>query len=202
VLLAAYTEQTPAASGGVWDRAKAIQTFDAAIAAGDPAAVAASLPPAWEAMHEIRAEVAFARLYADALTGLDLPPDAASLAFRIALLSPSSEEAALARTPASPEEELLIAVARGNLAGIASADPRAAGVIAGFTGAPVPEPLATQIRTGQVGEAILRTIAAVDQGIAGDSVALADAIAALRLLGLESVARAVALQYLLLDHTG
>jgi hypothetical protein len=202
VLLAAYTEQTPAASGGVWDRAKAIQAFDAAIAAADPAAVAASLPAAWEAMREIRAEVAFARLYADPLATLDLPPEAAALAFRIALLSPSSEEAALARTPASPDEELLIAIARGNLAGIASADPRASGLIAGFTGTPVSEPLATLIRNGQVGEAILRTIAAVDQGVAGDAVALADAVAALRLLGLESVARSVALQYLLLNHSG
>lgn len=199
VLLAAYTEQTPAASGGVWDRAKAIQAFDAAIAAADPAAVAATLPPAWEAMRAIRAEVPFARLYADALAALDLPEDAEALAFRIALLSPSYEQAALARTPASPEESLLIAIARGDLAGIAAPDPRAQGIIAGFTGTPVSEPLATLIRNGQVGEAILRTIAGLDQGVAGDAVALADALSALRLLGLESVARGAALQFLLLE---
>ncbi len=151
-------------------------------------------------MRAIRAEVPFARLYADALAALELPEDAEALAFRIALLSPSYEQAALARTPATPEESLLVAIARGDLAGIASPDPRAQGIIAGFTGAPVSEPLATLIRNGQVGEAILRTIAGLDQGVAGDAVALADAISALRLLGLESVARSAALQFLLLDR--
>lgn len=200
VLLAAYSEQTPAASGGVWDRALAMQAFDTALTAGDTARVAATLPPAWAAMEAIHAEVPFARLYADRLSALDLPPDAAALAFRIALLSPGYESAALARTPADAQEQLLIAVARGNLAGIASPDPRAQGVIAGFTGAPVAEPLATLIRDGRVGEAILRSIAAVDQGLAGDAAALAEGLSALRLLGLESTARAAALQFLILDR--
>jgi hypothetical protein len=200
VLLAAYTEQTPAASGGVWDRARAIQAFDAALEAQDPAAVATSLPPAWSAMQAIRAEVPFARLYADRLSALDLPDDTAALAFRIALLSPDYETAALARIPATGEEDLLIAVARGNLAGIVTTDPRARGVVAGFTGALVSEPLASLIRDGRVGEAILRAIAATDQGLAGDATALGEGLSALRLLGLESTARAAALQFLLLDR--
>lgn len=200
VLLAAYTEQSPAASGGVWDRARAIQAFDAAMTAADPARIAATLPPAWQAMQAIRAEVPFARLYADALSTIDLPPEAAALAFRIALLSPGYEAAAQARIPADPAEELLIAIARGNLAGIASPDRRAEGVIAGFTGAPVLEPVASLIRDGRVGEAILRTVSTMDQGLAGDTTALADAIAALRRLGLEDTARSAALQYLILDR--
>jgi hypothetical protein len=200
VLLAAYTEQTPAASGGVWDRARAIQDFDAAITARDVPRVVETLPPAWAAMQSIRAEVPFARLYADALATFDLPSETAALAFRIALLAPGYEAAALARTPADAQEDLLIAIARGDLAGIASPDRRAEGVIAGFTGVPVSEPLAGLIRDGRLGEAILRSLATMDQGLAGDSVALADALAALRLLGLENTARAAALQYLLLDR--
>ena len=209
VLLAAYTEQEPAASGGVWDRARAVQAFDAAIAAGDARRVADTLPAAWAAIEEIRAEVAFATLYADPLLALDLPADAAALAFRIALLSPRAEAAALARTnasfPTSPEEALLIAIARGDGDAIAAAAPRAgahaAGIVAGFTGAPVSEPLAGLIDGGQTGEAILRTIATARQGIAGDPMALGDAIAALRRLGLEGAARSTSLQYLLLKRS-
>jgi hypothetical protein len=40
----------------------------------------------------------------------------------------------------------------------------------------------------------------MDQGLAGDTTALADAIAALRRLGLEDTARSAALQYLILDR--
>ena len=200
VLLAAYTEQTPAASGGVWDRARAIQTFDDAITADDPARVAAALPAAWEAMQAIRAEVPFATLYAEPLAALDLPPDAATLAFRIALLSPGYEAAAQAMSPRGPEETLLVAIARGDVSALAPADPRAAALVAGFSAAPVPEPIAGLIHDGRVGEAILRTILTAEQGLSGDPSALAEAIAALRRLGLEGTARSMALQYLILDR--
>ncbi len=132
VLLAAYTEQTPAASGGVWDRAKAIQDFDAAIAAADPAAVAATLPP-----HGTRCATSGPRCLRPPLCRRPLrarpDEDAEALAFRIALLSPPTNKLR------STERRfvggsLLIAIARGNLSGIASPDPRAQGIIAGFTG--------------------------------------------------------------------
>ena len=51
---------------------------------------------------------------------------------------------------------------------------------------------------GRTGEAILRTIATLQQGIDGDGMAFQDGIATLRALGLEDVARRTSLQYLLL----
>ncbi|RDW11675.1 hypothetical protein DIE28_18150, partial [Paracoccus thiocyanatus] len=45
-----YLEQKPAASGGVWDRAAAVQALADALLARDGAAVARSLPPAFDAM--------------------------------------------------------------------------------------------------------------------------------------------------------
>lgn len=200
VLLAAYTEQTPAASGGVWDRARAIRNFDDAVTARDPALVAATLPAAWQVMQTIRAEVAFASLYAAPLAALDLPPESAALAFRIALLAPGAVAATLARDPTEPEERLLVALARGDVTGIESEDPHAAALIAGFAGGPVPEPIAGLIRDGRVGEAILRCIATAEQGLAGDASALSEAVAALRRLGLDGTARSLALQYLILDR--
>jgi hypothetical protein len=200
VLLAAYTERTPAASGGVWDRARAIQAFDRAITAGDAAGVAATLAPAWQAMQVIRAEVAFASLYAGPLAALDLPPAAAALAFRIALLSPDYESAAIAHTPAGPEDSLLVAIARGSVADLPPGEALAGAIIAGFSGAAVSQPVAGLIRDGRIGEAILRTLVTADQGLAGDPAALTEAIAALRLLGLEGTARSMALQALILGR--
>ncbi len=200
VLLGFYTDQTPAASGGVWDRAAAIQRLDDAVAAGDAATVSAALPAAWAAMQTVRTEVPFAKLYAEALTALPLTPDAAALAYRIALLSPSYEAAAIARTPADATERLWQAVARGEMSGIVSADPKAAAVIAAFAGQPMPEPMATEVRNGQLGEALLRAISAFNQGLAGDAPALTDALSVFRAVGLEDVARRAALQYLILDR--
>jgi len=51
---------------------------------------------------------------------------------------------------------------------------------------------------GRLGEAILRTIATLQQGIDGDEQAFQTGIATLRALGLEDVARRTSLQYLLL----
>ena len=50
LLLGLYTQQKPAASGGVWDRVAAFQALDAAITAKDQAQIEATLPKAWEKM--------------------------------------------------------------------------------------------------------------------------------------------------------
>lgn len=55
-------------------------------------------------------------------------------------------------------------------------------------------------QNGQTGEAILRTIATVQQGLDGDRIALRDGLATLRALGLEDVARRAALQYAILPQ--
>jgi hypothetical protein len=200
VLLGTYAANTPSASGGVWDRASAIQALDDAVRLQDAEAAGAALLPAWQAMQSIRTEVPFSRLFAEELTALPLDPEASALAFRIALLSPGYEAAALSRTPADQEEAFWQSVARGNMTGVTSADPRAQAIIAGFGGAPVPEPMASQIRNGQLGEALLRAIAAFNQGLDGDSAALTDSIAIFRAVGLEDVARRASLQYLILDR--
>lgn len=198
VLLGLYTARTPAASGGIWDRAAAVQRLDRAVQAGDAAGVAESLAPAWTAMSEVGLEVPFARLYGTTLAGLGLTGAAGDLAHRIALLSPGFEAAAEARAPASPEEAIWRAVATGQVEGVTAPDAPSAAVLAGFGGAPLPESLATPLAEGRTGEAILRAISAFERGLDGDHAALTAAIAALRAAGQEEAARRAALQFLLL----
>ena len=204
VLLGLYSAQRPAASGGVWDRAAAVQAFDAALQSGATRDILTTLPPAWAAMETARTEVPFARLYGERLTALALTGEAGALAFRIALLSPAYETAALARVPADAEEALWQAIARGQPApGIdaPSSVSRAEAVAAGFApGAAVPAPLAAQIAEGRLGEALLRAIALFNQGLDSDPAALTDAIATFRSVGLEDIARRAALQALILNR--
>ena len=53
VILGLYTERDPAASGGVWDRVRAFQNFEAALSSGDAARVTATLPEAWAKMQNL-----------------------------------------------------------------------------------------------------------------------------------------------------
>lgn len=201
VLLAAYTKRTPAASGGVWDRAEAIQRFDVAIRARDTGAVTSSLADAWSAMLTAQTEVAFATLYAPALAGLPLTGEAARLARTIGLLSPDYEAAAQPRPDDSAQDRFLAAIARGDVRSVpVPAQAGAAAVHAAFAGAPVPAALTQHLEAGRLGEALLRAIAAFGQGAAGDYMAITDALATFRAVGLEEVARRAALQYLILDR--
>ena len=202
-LFSIYNMRTPAASGGVWDRATAIQRFDAAIRDADPDAVARALPSAWSAMQAVRTEVAFARHYAGDLSSLQLEGEAAALAYRIGLLSSTYEAVALAQTDLSGAERVWQGVARGDVSGIDTSDIAGSAVLRAFAAVPtlesIPAPLATLIAEEKLGEALLRAISLFNQGADGDIDALTDALKVMRLVGMEDIARRAALQFLLLD---
>jgi hypothetical protein len=203
VVMTLYGMRKPAASGGIWDRAAAIQALEAALATGDETALDAALPRAWDAAKAARIEVAFARVFGEQLLAA-MPEDA--LVRRIAFLSPVYETAALNMEPRTDQEKLHVAVARGDTSVLDAtrfaAQPRIMAVISAFadpTPAP-PEPMAGQIAAGQLGEALLRALAAFSQGIDGDVAAVTDGLAVLRAVGMEDVARRTALQYLILER--
>lgn len=200
VLQALYTFQTPAASGGIWDRAEAFQRFDTAITARDPSAIAATLPDAWSAMEAAGTQVAFARLYAPELARLPLSSSAASLNFRIQLLSRNYEGSAMDYTPQTSEESFLVAVARGQLIGVEATTLKQEAVKAGFTTTVAPQAIQALLAEDKLGEALLRSIATFNEGLVGDPAAVAEALAVLRAVGLQDFARRASLQYLLLDQ--
>jgi hypothetical protein len=203
LLLGVYTEGQPSASGGVWDRVGAFQDFEAALSAADPARVAATLPPAWEAMMAAELEVPFAELFADRLSRLTLDPLTAALAFRIALLSPRYERAALARVPEGAREAFWIAVAKGDLTGVVPPDSLSRAIAPAFAATPDPGPrLAPLAADRRYGEAILHAIDRIRTDVRGDLRGLAEGLALLRALGLEDVARRTALELLLLERRG
>ncbi|WP_296427424.1 hypothetical protein [Yoonia sp.] len=199
VLQKNYTARIPAASGGIWDRAAAIQRFDVAMTARDPGAMSASLPAAWSAMKEARTEVQFAKLYGAALHDLPLTDTAALIAFEIGLLSPDYEIIAI-QTADRGYDPFLIAIARGTPQEVRVTTPTALAIQSAFNGATPPPVLQSLINDGKLGEALLRTVALFNQGYAGDLRALTDALALLRIVGLEDVARRAALQLMILDR--
>lgn len=200
VLIGFYTARTPAASGGVWDRAAALQRFDAAMQSGVAAEIAETLPAAWDVMQQIRAEVPFARLYAQDLIASDPEGEAARLTFRIAMLSPSYVQAANTLAPVTATERLWQSIALDDGADLTGNTLTERAVVAGLSQATPPAPFDRLIAEGQSGEAILRALSLFEQGRAGDSAALTDGLAVLRAVGMTDIARQLALQILILDR--
>ncbi|MCV6586392.1 MAG: hypothetical protein OIF47_12715 [Marinibacterium sp.] len=202
-LLGIYTARRPAASGGVWDRVRAVQALETALQGQDPAALDQALIAAWAAMEQARIETAFAGIFADALRGRDLTsPQARQIAFRVQLLAGKPGAALVARPDTRAETRFLLALAGGRPDVDSAPDPQAAAIAAGFADpAPLPRTLDLLLGADRQGEVMLRAITRFDQGADGNLAALTEAIATLRATGLERTARRAALELRLLKRS-
>ena len=202
-LLGLYTEQKAAASGGVWERVKAIQALEAALDAGAPEAIAAALPAAWAQMEALELEVPFAKLFGAKLAAVDLRGEEGALAFRIGLLSDDYEMIARNRKPADAAEAFLAGLARGDLRGTTAPDQMGVAIQAAFTDAARPEDALVQLLADQkLGEALLKAMNKVTEGASGDLRDVTEGLALLRQVGLEAPARRAGLELLLLERRG
>lgn len=208
-LLGLYTERSAAASGGIWERVRAVQALDAALARNDAGAIGEALLRAWPQIVAGELELAFTQIYSDILQEAGLEGPAAALAFEIGLLSERYETVALARqeradtAPLSSREAFLIAVARGLAPDPAAAEgnPAKMAVAEAFAEDPaLPEATIARLQQGRVGEQVLITLNRM--GGAADPRVQAEELATLRHIGLEDIARRAALQSLLLERRG
>lgn len=199
-LIAIYRAGRPSASGGIWERSRAVQRFDAALKAEDSARIDKTLPEAWAAMSAAQTEVPFAQVFCPALARQKLGPEATEIARKIILLC-ADPQALPPLGPQSPANaQLWHDVATGKMTVPAPQDPRAAAVYAAFSGAEPPPRLTRMLKQKRIGEALLRAIALFEAGRSGDPVAVRDALALMRAAGQESRARQAALQYLILER--
>ncbi len=202
-MLGLYTEQSPAASGGIWERARAVASLDRAMQSRDPQAVTLALEPAISVMEEAELEVVLANLYGEALADIPLTGSAFDAAFRLGMLSPSYEIVAKARKPRSQDEAMLIGVAKGSTVGIRPLDSLGKALKGAFDTAPhVPDAYRDLIEGDRLGEAILRAVDDITEGSRGGVQGVTDGLMMLRAAGLENVARQTALQLTLLERRG
>jgi hypothetical protein len=202
-MLGLYTEHAPAASGGVWERARAVAALDKAVQSRDPQAVTLALEPAVTVMEEAELEMVLAALYGEALVDIDLTGRSAAAAFRLGLLSQSYEIAAKSYRARSQDDALMIGIAKGSTAGLRSPDTLGKALKGAFDSAPiVPERYRELIEANRLGEAILRAIDDINEGARGGVQDVTDGLILLRAAGLEDVARQTALQLMLLERRG
>lgn len=200
VLFDFYMEQSPAASGGVWDRVAAVQTLDDALLTNRKTKVIEALPAAWSAMSIPHISVAFAKEFGDDLEAMKLGSRDVTLPLRIRILAGSEAAANIALK--IPEISFLGSVAKGNPILPPADDITAAAVFAGFQPGELPLHLELLLSEQRNGEALLAGIELSRTGIAGDSTDLEHAIRLFRSLGMEDVARKLSLELLILNRRG
>ncbi len=199
-LMGAYTDRRPAASGGVWDRAAAIQALDGALLSQQASAISPALQTAWDQMALVGLEVAFAKYYCQRLRSRQLTASAAALRFRICLLGTSDHRAL--RLPPGPDDvdRFVFAIARGEPLPTAPQGTLGRAIHAGFAGRGYPDRFKGLMRDAKSGEAVLRAVDFLQAGASGDLDDLADALIFLRAAGFENVARQSAIELMLLDR--
>ena len=202
LLLGYYTQQRPAASGGVWDRVWAFQTFEKALGSGDPATVAQALQPALNAMAAVELEVVFADLFADRLASVPLTGPAADQVITLQLLSASYEKLTAGKTTADPVLTFALSVARGTVTGQPAPDGMARAILDAWAGPELPAEITQMLSENRVGEVILTATDRISSGVSGQLTDVTLGLAILRHLGMEDVARRTALELLLLERRG
>jgi hypothetical protein len=133
-----------------------------------------------------------------------LPPEAALVAYELALVSGGSEVfiPPPERLDLPPEIAFAGAIATGRAEDARPDTTQQSAVQSAFTGVTLTEEDARLLGENRVGEAMLGALRKLAPGAEADSDDVTQALRLLRALGFEEVARQAALEYLLLDMRG
>ncbi|MDJ0640308.1 MAG: hypothetical protein QNJ20_15890 [Paracoccaceae bacterium] len=197
-LLAVFSEREAAASGGVWERVRAVQDLAEAQRRNDGRALAEALPLAWAAAGEAGYRAALADWIAPSLGRLSDRDGGAHLAFEIALLAEAEEEVRRFAGP-SAEDQFLLALSRKASAPPPIGFPLARAVARGLAAPQTNETFETLLGEGRTGEVVFRALAGLADGAGGNPDMTAHSLAALRRAGLDDLAHQIAVELILLE---
>lgn len=198
-----YIAQKPAASGGVWDRAAAVQTLIAALGARDREKAAKALPLACTAMNDAGLGNALADMVGAETAALELPGQAGVIAMWLALAANQVQTIEILPEEASSFDRWLVSFASGDpKPPLPPSDPNSpaavlAPVFVGDAKTQLPESTAQLIAENRRGEALLGAISDVDSGLEGNLIRAAGGLRVLRALGQSDIARQAAVELIL-----
>ncbi|QPH53940.1 hypothetical protein [Pontivivens ytuae] len=200
VLFAAYRQERPAASGGIWGRAGAVRDLDAALMEDD--GILAAVRAADEALAPLGLRTALAHEYGAALA--EIPAEAPDPTVAAWLLLDERPDAARAWLPPVPGPTARVALALMDPTAEPLALPvprtdqesRALAIHDALLGPATTLPAVAQ---GRLGEALLIALATLDAGTEIEAQDLGEALSTLRAAGQLNIARRIALETLFQD---
>lgn len=195
-LMTVYLERAPSASGGVWERVRAFQALATALDRDDEAALIEALPDTWIAARQSGYQAALAIWIAPRLSELGGLGRATHLGFEIALLA-GDAETARRFSDGSREDRFLLSIADGNAGREPAGDVLGRAVLQGLSAVNAGAAFEALLADERKGEALFRALGQLAEGANGNPDTTAQSLAALRRLGLESLARQIAVELVL-----
>ena len=190
-----FAQRSPAASGGIWTRVRAMQSFLNA-PDGNSEALSQTLLPAWEAARDGGYHATLAPWFLSRIKGLDMDRAAEHAAFEIAVLA-RDWAAARVWSSSRPEDAELLALGTGNPSQLAATNPLAVSVRQSLAGLPPSPSIRAELNSGRAGSVLLDAIAVLADGPDADPRSVGDALAVFVALGLDDLARQVSVELLL-----
>ncbi len=201
-LLGLYAQRRAAASGGVWERVQAVQALDAALTQGDTMAISRALTTAWPLFAAVELDIALSQMFADRMAGLDLTGLARERLWTMLMLAQDFADQAAALAPDTDRARLAMALALGTDLPQVDQPAMAVAIHDAFGNAALPETLALPLQSGALGVVLLQGLLLIPQGAAGDPHGARQGLQVLHALGLDDVARQVAIELLLIERRG
>ncbi len=201
-LLGLYTERRAAASGGLWERVRAMQALEQAISARDPGRTGEALLAAWPLFVAVELEQPFAEMVATDLADMPLNGPAAKTLWKLLLLAQAAPERAAQLAPQTDLARFVMALAGGNDLPALSSPALAEAIGLAYDPDAMPEALAAQVEAGALGRILFDAFDNIADAAAGDLHAATRALQRLRALGLEQEARQIGVELLLLERRG
>lgn len=194
-LFEVYSERTAAASGGVWERVRAVASLNARIASG--AATPEDFARAFTAMDRAGLGPVIAHGYRALPTNPGTDPRTRRTLLRMAALQGGTSLPPAYVDPVAPEDVFLAAVVAGDPSAAPAPTAIARAIRDGFLLRRTGEAPRDFIAEGRRGEALFAALGWIAEAEAGDPDRLDDALIVLRALGLDDTARRIAIELLI-----
>lgn len=195
-LLYQYMEGQPSASGGIWNRVAAFQTFINAIKDKDSIAIEASVPEIYSLLKPLGLVPALAEITARDLMNLDAEIQQNPYVFNLLALSVKGGSSFDLPLPSTPFQQQILDLLNGTQED-GSKQSMLNAILQGLTWDLDKTPLSRTALDGQNGTAVLAALNLLDQGANSDNSSIAIALVTLRAADLDQDARAIAVELLI-----
>jgi hypothetical protein len=191
-ILGIYTNHSPGASGGMWDRIKVINDLDAAL--DDKTNLEESFQDAWKVFKQSNQLTVFAKLFGLRVFEKNLSPKSKKIAANLLLLTNNFK---LTEGYWDPSD-IRFGLTAGDFSQVKASDETEKIILQIFTEPSVPFLVEQKLNQGKLGEVILNALLQFELGIEGNLKDFSESLSTLNLIGLETTARRAALTHLVL----
>ena len=191
-ILGIYTNHSPGASGGMWDRIKVINDLDAAL--DDKENLEKSFQDAWKIFKQTNQLTVFAKLFGLRVFEENLSPKSKKIAANLLLLTNNFKITEGYWDPS----DIRFGLTAGDFSQVKVSDETEKIILQVFTEPSVPFLVEQKLNQGKLGEVILNALLQFELGIEGNLKDFSESLSTLNLIGLETTARRAALTHLVL----